>query len=95
MTTRWTVRSVEDGIVEQVRALHEQSGFSLGEIVSASLRHGLAAAYDELASRPSEDLPFHVFLRRIRDRLSNQKAPVRRLVRLKHNAILDRQAKPA
>ncbi len=49
---RWTVRSVDYDLIQQVRALHEHTGNSLGEIVSASLRHGLAAARSELVARP-------------------------------------------
>ena len=54
-TTRWTIRGVEDAVIEQVRAVHRRTGFRLGRIVSAAIRLGLPAALAELrdhAPRP-------------------------------------------
>jgi hypothetical protein len=49
--TRWTIRGVEDAVIEQVRAAHYRTGFRLGEIVSAAIRLGLPAALAELLAR--------------------------------------------
>jgi hypothetical protein len=49
--TRWTIRGVEDAVIEQVRAAHYRTGFRLGKIVSAAIRLGLPAALAELRAR--------------------------------------------
>jgi hypothetical protein len=52
---RWTIRGVEQAVIEQVRDAHRGSGFRLGKIVSAAIRLGLPAALAELrdhAPRP-------------------------------------------
>jgi hypothetical protein len=53
--TRWTIRGVEQAVIEQVRAAHRRTGFRLGKtgfrlgkIVSAAIRLGLPAALAEL-----------------------------------------------
>jgi hypothetical protein len=53
--TRWTIRGVEQAVIEQVRDAHRRSGLRLGKIVSAAIRLGLPAALAELrdhAPRP-------------------------------------------
>jgi hypothetical protein len=53
--TRWTIRGVEDALIEQVRAVHRRTSFPLGRIVSAAITLGLPAALAELrdhAPRP-------------------------------------------
>ena len=53
--TRWTIRGVEDALIEQGRDAHRRTGFRLGRIVSAAIRLGLPAALAELrehAPRP-------------------------------------------
>jgi hypothetical protein len=55
--TRWTIRGVEDAVIEQVRDAHRRTGFRLGRIVSAAIRLGLPAALAELreqAPRPRQ-----------------------------------------
>jgi hypothetical protein len=55
--TRWTIRGVEDALIEQVRAIHRRTGFRFGQIVSAAIRLGLPAALAELrAHGPSPRL---------------------------------------
>jgi hypothetical protein len=46
--TRWTIRGVEQAVIEQVRDARRRSGFRLGRIVSAAIRLGLPAALAEL-----------------------------------------------
>jgi hypothetical protein len=54
---RWTIRGVEQAVIEQVRDAHWGSGFRLGKIVSAAIRLGLPAALAELrAHGPSPRL---------------------------------------
>jgi hypothetical protein len=53
--TRWTIRGVEQAVIEQVRAARRRTGLRLGRIVSAAIRLGLPAALAELrehAPRP-------------------------------------------
>lgn len=66
--TRWTLRGVEEEVVEQVRAYQAETGFALGEIVSLAIRYGLTRARQDLESKPDDELPFHIFLRRIQNR---------------------------
>jgi hypothetical protein len=55
--TRWTIRGVEDAVIEHVRAVHRRTGFRFGRIVSAAIRLGLPAALAELrAHGPSPRL---------------------------------------
>jgi hypothetical protein len=46
--TRWTIRGVEQAVIEQVRDAYRRTGFRLGQIVSAAIRLGLPAAVAEL-----------------------------------------------
>jgi hypothetical protein len=50
---RWTIRGVEQAVIEQVRDAHRGSGFRLGKIVSAAIRLGLPAALAELRDNAS------------------------------------------
>jgi hypothetical protein len=55
--TRWTIRGVEQAVIQQVRDAHRRTGFRLGRIVSAAIRLGLPAALAELrAHGPSPRL---------------------------------------
>jgi hypothetical protein len=55
--TRWTIRGVEQAVIEQVRDARRRTGFRLGRIVSAAIRLGLPAALAELrAHGPSPRL---------------------------------------
>jgi hypothetical protein len=46
--TRWTIRGVEQAVIEQVRDAHRRSGSRLGKIVCAAIGLGLPAALAEL-----------------------------------------------
>jgi hypothetical protein len=54
--TRWTIRGVEQAVIEQVRDAHRRSGFRLGRIVSAAIRLGLPAALAELREQAPSPL---------------------------------------
>jgi hypothetical protein len=55
--TRWTIRGVEQAVIEQVRDARRGSGFRLGEIVSAAIRLGLPAALAELRAHGPSPRP--------------------------------------
>lgn len=48
---RWTIRAVDPAIIGRVQSIQDQTGASLGEIVSLAIAHGLRAARTELARR--------------------------------------------
>jgi hypothetical protein len=66
--TRWTIRGVEDAVIEQVRAAHCRTGFRFGKIVSAAIRLGLPAALAELREQdPSQRLRARGFFAMLRE----------------------------
>jgi hypothetical protein len=48
---RWTIRSMDPAMIEQVRSLQAKSGAGLGEIVSLAICYGLDSAHTILALR--------------------------------------------
>jgi hypothetical protein len=57
VATRWTIRSVDEEIVEWVRELQARTGCGLGHIVSLALWYGLAAAERDLLDQPPPNRP--------------------------------------